>query len=515
MNKSKRISAQRGAALAMVLQLTVVGALMVGAVAYLTTSQHKFNLRTLQSERALWVAETGVQRFISGLRHENDCIDWSLSPADLNSTCTGQWLGSWVSVKDENGRVLGEYRVSILPGSSTGLKRIKSEGKTFLSKDGGVEVNMTKRVIGVELTRFSLDNFAIASNNQLGGSRINGGARIHGGIFTSGRLGLDASSTGIYNDFTDLQTAQNFQGYTTPAGTPRGEVYVYRDNTTNPPPNPNGGIELAAQSALGTNTNPMEGIHTDPSVVDPGVGTPPAPSTVGDGVVGNGQDTQVFANKKDHTLPSVNFPDASANSAYMQARLAEAQANGCVRGSAISPSDLILDAATVASPFGVGCGSNFAYTVSGGTRQIVINGPVFMYGNLTLKGPIVYQGIGVIFVIGNVIAEKGLEPQVPASYPNTNAIGIVASGDLSLTEGSGSSAKYAGSFFGNNSVNVQKCKIFGNVFGGTLNLPTSGTRPDIYVQPEVRAKLGVPMPDFNNTRINKDNWWEMYGSAAK
>ena len=66
---------------------------------------------------------------------------------------------------------------------------------------------MIKRVIGVELTRFSLDNFAIASNSQLGGSRINGGARIHGGIFTSGRLGLDASSTGIYNDFSDSQTS--------------------------------------------------------------------------------------------------------------------------------------------------------------------------------------------------------------------------------------------------------------------------------------------------------------------
>ena len=514
MRKSKRISAQKGMALAMVLQLMVVGTLMVGAVAYLTTSQHKFNLRTLQSERALWVAETGVQRFISGLRHENDCIDWSLSPSDLNTSCTGQWLDSWVTVKDENGRALGEYRVTMLSGSLTSIKRIKAEGKAYLSKDGGVEVKMTKRVIGVELTRFSLDNFAIASNNQLGGARINGGAKIYGGIFTSGRLGLDASSTGIYNDFTDLQTTQNFQGYTTPTGTPKAEVYVYRDNITNPAPNPNGGIELSSQAGLGTNTNPMEGIHTDANVVDPGVGSPPAPNTIGDGIVGNGQDTQVFANKKDHSLPAVTFPDASANSSYMQARLVEAQANGCVLGSSAAPSALVLDSVTVPSPFGASC-TNFSYAVSGSTRQIAINGPVFMYGNLTLKGPIVYQGIGVIFVIGNVVAERGLEPQVPANYPATAALGIVASGDLTLSEGNGSSVKYAGSFYGNNSVNVDKCKIFGNIFGGTVNLPTTGTRPDIYVQPEVRSKLGVPMPDFNNTRINKNNWWEMYGTAAQ
>lgn len=513
--KKSLLKSQKGAALVMVLQLTVVGALMMGGVAYLATSQTKFNARTLLSERALWMAETGTQRFMAGLKNENDCINWALSSSNLNASCTGYWLNTWIPVRDDRGKTIGEYRVSFLPSQLPHLKRIKSEGKTYSAKSGDVEVNSLKRVIGAELTRFSLDNFAIASNNQLGGARINGGARIHGGIFTSGRLGLDASSTGIYNDYNDLQDSQNFQGYNTPGVAPRAEVYVYKDNSADSAVTPNGGIELASQADLGTNTSAMQAIHTHSEVDDPGTGTPPAPSTVGDSIVGNGEDTKVFADKKDHQLPDINFPDASANSAYLNARLAEAQANGCVRGSALAPSPLILGNSTVVAPAGGGCGSKFTYTVSGGTRVLHISGPVFIYGDVFLNGPIVYTGQGAMFVLGNVMGEKGLEPQVKSDYPEHAALGIVASGDLSLTEGSGSSVKYAGSFFGNKSINIEKCKVFGNIFGGTVNLPTTGTRPDIYVQPEVRAKVGVPMPDFSNNRVIKNAWWEMHSQALK
>ncbi|MBT9545479.1 MAG: hypothetical protein IV090_08825 [Candidatus Sericytochromatia bacterium] len=501
---------EKGAALVMVLQLTVVGALMVGGIAFLVTSQTQHNFRTLRSEKALWVAETGVQRFMAGFRNDNDCVTKTISENNLNNTCTGYWLNNWIPVHDENNKVIGEYRVSMLPGNIPAKKIIKSEGKVYASKNGSTEINMVKRVVGAQLERFSLDNFAIASNNQLGGARINGGARIHGGIFTSGRLGLDAASTGIYNDYNDLNDNQNFQGYPAPVVAPRAEVFVYKDNQANPPPTPNGGVEIAAQADLGTSTNPLKGLHTDSSVVDPGTGGNPDPLTVGDSVVGNGEDTQVYADKRDHELPAVNFPDASASSQYMADRLAEAQTNGCVRNS-----PLVLDNTTVAAPGGAGCGSKFTYTVSGNTRLLHIQGPVFIYGNVTMNGLIQYTGQGAIFVIGSVTAVKGLEPLVPSDYPNNAALGIVASDDLSLTEGNGSSVKYAGSFFGNRNLNIEMCKIFGNIFGGKVNLPTTGTRPDVYVHPEVRSKVGVPMPDFENSTVTKAEWWEMYGRAAK
>src|SRR3990167_8629117 len=114
MNKSK-LKIQQGAALVMVLQLTVVGALMMGGVAYLATSQTKFNARTLLSERALWMAETGTQRFMAGLKNENDCINWALSSSNLNASCTGYWLNTWIPVRDDRGKTIGEYRVSLLP----------------------------------------------------------------------------------------------------------------------------------------------------------------------------------------------------------------------------------------------------------------------------------------------------------------------------------------------------------------------------------------------------------------
>lgn len=521
MRQRSRYRQEKGAALTMVLQLSVVGALMVGAIAYMVTSQNKFNFRVLRSERALWVAETGAQRFLAGFRDRNDCLE---DPTDTSCGSFGSsayWLNTWIPVHDENNKTIGEYRVSILNDNSNPVcanpsnKRlcIKAEGKVYDAKTGSTEINMVKRAIGVKYEKFTLDNFAIASNHQMGGARINGGARIYGGVFTAGRLGLDASSTGIYNDYHDLQTPQNFPNYTVPSTPPNGEVYVYKDTVSNPPPNPNGGIELAAQADLGTNTHPFKAIHTDPSVVDPGNGTP---ATVGDGVIGNGEGN-VFAQKKDHDLPNVNFPDASVNSSFMQDRLAEAQANGCVLGSSTAPANLELGDTTI-NPIIPGC-SNFTYTVSGAgsnrTRIIDINGPVFIWGNLSATVDVTYRGKGAIFVTGNATFPKSLQPQVPADYPHNAALGVVASGNVTLGQGSGSGTFYVGSFFGNQSVTVQKCKIFGNIFGGTVNLPTTGTRPDIYVHPEVREQVGVPLPDFTNVRVNKTAWWEMYGRAAK
>lgn len=508
--KRETLNHQKGAALVMVLQLTVVGALMVGGIAFLVTSQNQFNSRTLRSERALWMAETGTQRFLAGFRNQNDCITKDISATNLNTSCNGYWLNSWIPVRDENSKTIGEYRITMLPGDqSSSVKRIKSEGKVYISKSGTTEIGVAKRVIGAQLERFSLDNFAIASNNQLGGARINGGAKIHGGIFTSGRLGLDSSSTGIYNDYSDLNDAQNFPatisgnpGYSIPAIAPRAEVYVYKDNITNPPPTPNGGIEIASQSKLGTNTDPMKAIHTDASVVDPGTGANPPLVTVGDGVVGNGEDTQVHADKRDHELPTVTFPDASAGSTYMEERRVEAAANGCQITGPVT-----LDGSDYS-----GC-ANFTYSAT--NKLITISGPVYITGDLTLQGPIKYVGRGAVFVIGDILAVKGIEPNVPADYPQNAALGLIASSDMSLTEGNGSSVRYAGSFFGNDTLTIEQCKVFGNIFGGTVNLPTTSTRPDIYVHPEVRAKTGVPMPDFPNSKITKAQWWEMHSDAAK
>ncbi|MGE3728247.1 MAG: hypothetical protein AB7I41_22015 [Candidatus Sericytochromatia bacterium] len=505
----------------MVMQLSVVGALMVGAIAYMVTSQNKFNLRSLRTERALWVAETGAQRFLAGFKDRNDCMD---NPT--NTSCTGYWLDTWVPVHDETAKTIGEYRVSLMdidgvaPAAQGSKKRrIKVEGKVYDSKVGSTEVNMAKRVIGVQYEKMTLDNFAIASNHQLGGSRINGGLRVYGGVFTAGRLGLDSSSTGVYNDYHDLDDSQNFQGYPIPAIPPTGEVYVYKDNVTNPPPNPNGGIELSSQADLGTNTARFKAIHTDASVVDPGVGSPVDAATVGDSVVGNGQDTQVYADKRDHDLPDVNFPDASANSTFMQARLADATANGCVRGSSGAPLDLVLGTTSISGgTFAAGC-SNFSYTVTGSggsqTRVININGPVFIWGSISASASVTYTGKGAIFATGNSSFTESLTPANPTDYPNNAALGMVCSGNMTLGQGSGSGTHYAGSFFGNQSVTITKAKIFGNVFGGTIELPDGATRPDIYVHPEVRDKVGVPMPDFTNVRINKTNWWEMHSDAAK
>ncbi len=495
---------QSGVALFSALILVLVMGALVTTMAISFTGQNKFNQRSWKYEKSLMMAETGVQRVITGLAHENDAITWDMKNLSVipSSPPSGFWLWSWQSIKNEQGKEIGRYRIEIMPGNTNKKRmRLKAYGMAFEHKKDGTPTESVQRAIGVELRQISLGDFAIASNHQLGGARINGGARIYGGILTGGELHLDSSSTGVFNDYLDIQDNQNFSGYTTPATAPEAEIFVYKDPNLPAGAN-NGTIKLASQAALGTSTQPMKKIHTaeTSTSIDPGNGDA---ITVGDGIIGQGEGRA--KGPRDHRLPDLQFPDASSGSGFMNARQLEAQQNG----NAVYNGDLVFGSTS----FTIGDGP--ALTYDGATGALTINGPVLINGNVQMTKAIQYDGKGGLFVDGNVASNRGIEPATPAGYPDQHALGLVATGDMQLGSNSGSSTKYAGFFFGNRSLNLQKAKIFGNVFGNTINLPTTGTRPDIYVHPDVMASTGVTLPDFNQAEIVKEMWWEMNGSAAR
>lgn len=495
---------QKGTALFSVLILTLVAGAAVSSLVVSFTGQNKANRRSWQYEKSLMMAEAGVQRAITALAYDNDSLSWEMK--DLTAVPAeppeGFWLWAWQPVKDQNGKEVGRYRIEMMPDQPKNrIMRLKVYGMAYERTQNNQPVDGVQRVIGVELKQITLGDFAIATNHQLGGARINGGARIYGGILTGGELHMDASSTGIFNDYTDLQDNQNFTGYNIPSDPPDGEVFVYKDPNLPAGAN-NGVIKLASQATLGSNDKPMQGIHTaeSSSLIDPGNGTS---GTQGDGIIGNGEGNA--KGPRDHKLPDIQFPDASHDSSFMKQRLAEAKANG----DAVHTGDLVFGDTS----FTIGSGPALSYDAAAG--QITISGPVFVTGNLSALKPLTYSGKGGIFVDGNTHLSEGLEPLDPSQYPAQHAIGMVASGDMQLGRNSGASSKFAGFFFGNRSLNIQKAKIFGNVFGNTVNLPTTGTRPDIYVHPEVMAETGVTLPDFGRAEVVKNAWWEMSGSAAK
>ena len=495
---------QEGVALFSALILVLVMGAMVTTMAMSFTGQNKFNQRSWKYEKSLMMAETGIQRVITGLAHGNDALTWEMKnlAGAPTSPPTGFWLWSWQSIKDEKGKEIGRYRIEIMPSTSNKkIMRLKAYGMAFEYKKNGEPLESVQRAIGVELRQVSLGDFAIATNHQLGGARINGGARIYGGILTGGELHLDSSSTGVFNDYIDIQDNQNFAGYTTPSELPDAEIFVYKDPNLPAGAN-NGTVKLASQAALGTSTQPMKNIHTaeDSTLLDPGNGDS---ITVGDGIIGQGEGRA--KGPRDHKLPDLQFPDASTDSAFMSARELDAQLNG----NAIHVGDLSFGS----SSFTIGDGPALSY--NGATGEITINGPVLIKGNVQMTRAITYTGKGGLFVDGNLSSADGVEPSDPAGFPAQHALGLVASGDMQLGSNSGNSTKYAGFFFGNHSLNIQKAKIFGNIFGNTVNLPTTGTRPDIYVHPEVMASTGVELPDFNQAEIVKNMWWELNGSAAK
>lgn len=495
---------QRGAALFVVLILSLIMASMMAVMSVNLMGHNKANRRSVNYDKALLNAETGVQRMITALAHGNDAVswdmrNWSAAPA---SPETGFWLWQWQSIKDENGKEVGRYRIEIMPsGSNKKIMRLKASGMSFPRKDNGLAAEAVQRSFGVELRQLTLGDFAIATNYQLGGARINGGARIYGGLLTSGELHLDASSTGIFNEYVDLNTSQNFQGYPTPSASPEGEVFVYKDPSISG--DPNGVVKLAAQATLGTADHPMQKIHVaeDSTAIDPGDGSL---GTEGDGIIGNGESRA--KGPKDHNLPDLQFPDASVGSNFMQDSFNAANDDN---NQAVSLSDVTFGD----TDFSIGLGPALEYDAS--THTVTVNGPVYIKGNVTVNGPLKYAGHGGLFVEGDFVSRDGIEPADPSTYPQDNSMAFVCSGDMQLGESSGNSTKYAGFFFGNHSLTLQKAKIFGNIFGNTINLPTTGTRPDIYVNPDVMGSTGVKLPDFTQAEIVKDLWWEMNGAAAR
>lgn len=494
---------QQGAALTVVLLLSALISLIVGGIVFSVTSQGTFNRHSMKYEKALWISETGIQRAMSGLKNSNDKMSWTMSMATpVPVSSGGYWMKQWIAVHDENGKEIGAYWTELMERTRSRM-RLKVKGKVYDTKDSsGNELGAIERVIGVELSRFTIGNFAIASNHQMGGTHINGGARVYGGVFTSGKFNLDSSSTGIYNKYQDLGTVQNFENYPTPSDSPDAELFIYKDALSIPAPNPNGVADIN-NSDVGTTDAPLKGLHTqeDSTTVDPG--DPSNPRTVGDGVIGNGSNTIAEPTKQDHKMPKVNFPDASANSTFMQERKTEAIANG----NSFFTGNVTLGAANVS------IGTGMVYDAT--TKNIAINGSVYIKGNLTIENEVTFTGKGSIYVEGDISASGGVEPKVKADYPAVAALGLVASNNITLDEGTGSSGRFAGFFFGNNNIEVHKCKIFGNIFGGTVNLPTTGTRPDIYVHPILMDEIGVPLPDFTQAVVYKTNWWEMSGDAKK
>lgn len=499
----KQLRSQRGAALFTVLMIAGLMSALVGLMAISFTGQNNFNRRNWKHDRALMTAEMGIQRAVTGLAHTNDGMSWNYKnlTAAPAAPPASFWLWQWQTIKNEQGVETGRYQIEILPsGSNHKLMRLKATAMVYDRIQNGKAEGVVQRAFGVELRQLTLGDFAIATNHQLGGARINGGARVYGGLLTSGEVHLDASSTGIYNEYVDLQTSQNFAGYGMPEDKPSGEVFVYKDPTL-PAGASNGTIRLAAQATLGTAGDPMQGIHTaeDSTVQDPGDGSP---GSEGDGILGQGQDRA--KGPRDHKLPDIQFPDASSGSTFMDAREIDAAANG----NAVYTGDLEFGTTS----FSIGSGPALSY--DGTTGIITVSGPIFIKGNVKSDRPLRYSGKGGLFVDGDFTAREGVEPVDPAGYGSTHALGVVASDIMELGRHSGDSSHYAGFFFGNNTLKVEKAKIFGNLFGNTIQLPTAGTRPDIYVHPGVMAATGVELPDFVKAEIVRNLWWELSGSAA-
>lgn len=503
---------QEGMALFSALILSVIAGAMMTTMVISFTGQNKSNTHSQTYEKSMMVADIGIQRFITGLTHENDGLKWSTVQGITevpNSPPNGFWLWEWHPVKDANDQEIGEYRLEMLPvsGSDNGRKiRIKAYGRSFTHKEGSKKKNLSQRAIGLELERNSMADFAIASNHQLGGARINGGSTIHGGLLTGGELHLDSSSTGIFNDYGELEEPETggkkrsmFSGYNKPGNspTPDAEVFVYRDETSTTANN--GMIKLASQAGFGTAEKPLKGVHTaeESTVKDPGNGSG---DTAGDGIIGNGAENHHDA-KRDHKLPNVTFPDASLGSEFMTERAAEAN-------SKINASDLDFSTSFVKG--------NLSYNKT--TKVLTISpdsSSVYITGNVNFPNQIKYSGKGGLFIEGNFTAANGIEPVDKSKYPSEHALGITCTGDMKLGTGGGSTTEYAGFFFGNNSLSIEKANVYGNIFGNVVNMPTTGTRPTVIVHPEVMGETGVTLPDFTEFQLSKNLWWEFEGRDAR
>lgn len=152
----------------------------------------------------------------------------------------------------------------------------------------------------------------------------------------------------------------------------------------------------------------------------------------------------------------------------------------------------------------------FAFDGSKSPKVLIINGTVFVDGNLTLNGPIYYTGKGTLIINGNLRINEQL--LASSSYPLVNALGLAVKGNTFINIGSANDdlddiqvALYTEAdvvFLANNT------KYYGALIAGFIDM-TSAQNIKLVLADALPGNLPPSLPASESNIVTITGWKEI------
>lgn len=519
----------------LIVALLVVTFLSLLGTAFLilasTESRIAFNERDFA--RALYVAETGIERARQDLKYDaafdRNCGLFNRylgSPIGPNTDTGGSILGSGTDRKYYDlGTALSACAqkipasgfIDVYTNSSPVSADTYSDGATYSVKLGnasGVEVTaQSQGQIGTRASRtiearFRVVNLSPWNNAAFAGAGA-AGATINGNVVIAGSvhiLGDGLSPTdeavefsgggGIFNRYKDIDVAAYTGKLPNVAPTTLyAEVRVKK-----------GEVQLDGTSKIGESTNKVDGVYTN------------------NGFTGN-QDPNFLVYSKNgketkYDVPSdvtISFPCLSCTNP----ETGQTYQHYLDNNSYTYSGDLVIENTT--GDFSMGSGGN-TLSYNGTTKTLTISGIIKVTGRIKLGGTtgptrittINYTGSGTLY---SAYSNPGGNPSIEihsnilpvGTFPTADRLGFVAQDRIEIATGGGdSNLRLTGAFFAENKVILsQQTQVAGSLVSNYFDM--GNQVPALYQVPELGRNMppGMPGRDLRIIYVKTLSWKEL------
>ena len=504
---------EKGIALVVALLFLTLLSLLGIAGIITSSTDTKIAGNTLSSTKALYIAEAGLARaeaeLINDLNNDQNIANSSFIATSGTITITPSSTAFYTVFSDISFGA-GSYTIQFknygtAPNYESAIVLVRSTGTGPNSSTITLE-----RYLSAE--NISPWNNAIFAGGGGGAAPITGNVIIAGPIHLLGN-GLAATDTVFVNQTgnclnsnigMDAILAGKIAGGTTSDLDAKFRVK-------------NGRIDMTVGSGkIGESTSPFKGIYVTTGADSGGDG-------VNDDILGgynSGAGQNLYADKGANsaeaydlgdyniTLPSI---DTTWMNAHSKNLTGATQSDG-----APTPKGLIAGALELTGKYKVGptwyypdinqSDANGSISFDSSTSVLTISG-IVKVTSLKISSDITYAGKGTIYVTGTTNIDGNVLPATAASYPTTNVLGVVSTGNMALP--SSSQKLLTGAFYSAGTITSNKQ----NELAGTIvcqNFNITAQVPKIWQVPSLAANLPPGMPGSGqNWVFTKKTWREI------
>ncbi|MEW6615757.1 MAG: pilus assembly PilX N-terminal domain-containing protein [Thermodesulfobacteriota bacterium] len=504
---------EKGIALVVALLFLTLLSLLGIAGIITSSTDTKIAGNTLSSTKALYIAEAGLTRaeaeLINDLSTDQNIANSSFAATSGTITITPSST-AFYNVLSNISFGAGSYTIQFknygtTPNYESAIVLVRSIGTGPNSSTVTLE-----RYLSAE--NISPWNNAIFAGGGGGSAPVTGSVVIAGSIHLLGN-GLAATAT-VFNNQTGYCRNSNTGMDTTLAGKIAGGTTSDLDAKFRVK---NGRVDMTLGSGtIGESSSPFKGIYVTTGADSGGDG-------VNDDILGGnnaGAGQNLYADKgvnyaeaydlEDYniTLPSIDTTWMDANSKNLTGTT---QSDG-----APTPKGLIAGALELTGKYKVGptwyypdinqSDANGSISFNSSTKVLTISG-IVKVSSLNISDDITYAGKGTIYVTGTTNIDGHVLPETAASYPTTNALGVVSTGNMTLP--SSANKLLTGAYYSSGTVTSNKQ----NELAGTIvcqNFNITAQVPRLWQVPSLASNLPPGMPGATqNWVLTKKTWREI------